>query len=146
MHTQVRPGSTHPRTQVHTHVHASLGPSAQAHPCKPIHVGPSMICTHAHARKPIHACRFISPRMYLTSPSLFLCMPARMHTTACMQVHPHQVSPSVQLPHPHMSIGSTVLAFDLVTYICTLTSYFQYTKKPVVTGSQPVFQLSLKVL
>ena len=151
-HMQVRPGSAHPCTQVHMHVHAdaSLGPSTQAHPCRsicmPTQVGPSVICTHTHAHKPIHARRSILPHMYPTSPSLFLHMPAHVHTTARMQVHLHQVSPSVQLPYPHMSIGSTVYMFDLITYICTLTSYFQYMKRLVVNRSQLVFWLSLKVL
>ena len=57
----------------------------------------------------------------------------------CMQAHTHAC------PSAYKSI-STVHEFHLVTYICTLSSYFQYTKRPVVTSSQPVFWLSPKVL
>src|SRR5438132_1224651 len=120
-----KPIHARPSAQAHPHKPIRTSPSVQAHPRRsirmPTQVGPSVICTHAHARKPIHARRSIltlhagKSGMYPTSPSLFLRMPARVHTTACMQVHPHQVSPSTQLPHPRVSIGSTVHAFDLVT-------------------------------
>ena len=128
-------------------IHTSTHASPHARPCRrksgPIRTSPSM---QAHPRRSIRDLYSCPCMQAHPCTQVHLTPHVRVHTTACMQVHPHQVSPSVQLPHPRMSIGSMVHVFDLVTYICTLTSYFQYTKRPVVTGSQPVFQLSLKVL